>query len=737
MLVLFACVLTVGGKTLVVDQRGGADFKKIGIAVSLAGPGDQIEIHPGIYKEGNMTIDETLALVGEGEVTVKGAGGTVILVEAPGCTISNLIVEGSGGEPAVILETPDNLIRGCHLRDGSVGVRVLASNNTLRDNLIESGVEVDGCTGCRVINNTFRGDEGVVLVDAEENTIQNCTFLSLRGVEIIEGRDNLIERNSFNCPSGALFIERSEENQILGNVVVGKGSGMVLSGSSSNLVADNNLTGCYVGLDLVGSWLNTARENEVGGCKVGIRLKDGEGNSILQNRLEGNEIVGVFLENSSKNEVGSNLLVDNGDGLLLKHSSTDNLVRNNTALYNRYGISLLGSGQNRIRENWMEDNLYNVRVERGSDLLDFSAFLQDVDASNTAGGKPIIYLVGERDIMVEDCGFLALVGCENVSASGLTISNSSAGILLVNSSRCRVVNCTLTQDDMGVSLMKTEGCSIEKNEADNCDTGFGLLSCRGDTLLSNGAENCSATGFQVENSTGIELVDLNSSGNRVGISILDSASCMIRGSRASGNDETGIRLIGSDRCILNGNRVTLNDDGMTLSGSYNCYVLKNNVSSNEGSGIELVHLSGGTVNGNLVLKNKAGIFLQSVQRVHLEGNNLSLNDGYGLRMSYSGDCKVLENELFRNGIGGASLIDCSGNSVYHNSFVDNGNLMLPQNAADNGENSWYRDLPVGGNFWSDHRVVGNPGTVPKEIPSRGTDRYPFQDPGGWKKEVGS
>ncbi len=737
MLVIFACVLTAGGKTLVVDQRGGADFKKIGIAVSLAGPGDQIEIHPGIYREGNMTIDETLALVGEGEVTVKGAGGTVILVEAPGCTISNLIVEGSGSEPAVVLETSDNLIRGCHLRDGSVGVRVLASNNTLRDNLIESGVEVEGCTGCRVINNTFRGDEGVVLVDAEENTIQNCTFFSLRGVEIIEGRDNRIERNSFNCPSGALFIERSEENRILGNAVVGKRSGIVLSGSSSNLVADNNLTGCYVGLDLVGSWLNTARENEVGGCMVGIRLKDGEGNSILQNRLEGNEIVGVFLENSTKNEVGSNLLVDNGDGLLLKRSSTDNLVRNNTALYNRYGISLLGSGQNRLRENWMEDNLYNFRVERGSNLLDFSAFLQDVDASNTAGGKPIIYLVGERDLMVEDCGFLALVGCENVSASGLTISNSSAGILLVNSSRCRVVNCTLTRNEMGVSLMRTEGCSIEKNEADNCETGFGLLSCRGDTLRSNGAENCSASGFQVENSTGLELVDLNSSGNRVGISILDSASCMIRGSRASGNKETGIRLIGSDRCLLNGNRVTLNDDGMTLSGSYNCYVLKNNVSSNEGTGIELVHLSGGTVNGNLVLKNKAGIFLQSAQRVHLEGNNLSLNDGYGLRMSYSGDCKIVENELFRNGIGGASLVDCSGNSVYHNSFVDNGNLMLPQNAADNGENSWYRDLPVGGNFWSDHRVVGNPGTVPKEIPSRGTDRYPFQDPGGWKKEVGS
>jgi hypothetical protein len=28
-------------------------------------------------------------------------------------------------------------------------------------------------------------------------------------------------------------------------------------------------------------------------------------------------------------------------------------------------------------------------------------------------------------------------------------------------------------------------------------------------------------------------------------------------------------------------------------------------------------------------------------------------------------------------------------------------------------------------------VVGDPGSVPRPIPGRGQDRYPFQHPGGW------
>ncbi len=58
--------------------------------------------------------------------------------------------------------------------------------------------------------------------------------------------------------------------------------------------------------------------------------------------------------------------------------------------------------------------------------------------------------------------------------------------------------------------------------------------------------------------------------------------------------------------------------------------------------------------------------------------------------------------------------------------------MLSQNAVDNGNNAWDAGPGEGGNYWSDHAVEGNPGADLKQVPTKGTDRYPFEDPDGWK-----
>ena len=104
-----------------------------------------------------------------------------------------------------------------------------------------------------------------------------------------------------------------------------------------------------------------------------------------------------------------------------------------------------------------------------------------------------------------------------------------------------------------------------------------------------------------------------------------------------------------------------------------------------------------------------------------------MNSRYGLRMSNSVGCNVTENSLSDNQIAGANLVDCTNNFLYHNIFANN----VVQNVADNGKNQWDAGPTIGGNYWSDFAVLGNPGNVPRQIPGKGVDRYPFQDPGGW------
>ena len=126
--------------------------------------------------------------------------------------------------------------------------------------------------------------------------------------------------------------------------------------------------------------------------------------------------------------------------------------------------------------------------------------------------------------------------------------------------------------------------------------------------------------------------------------------------------------------------------------------------------------------------NGQGIYVQSCKKLRIIGNLLRQNSRFGLRMSSTTGGNITENNIYENQIAGINLVDCTDNLLYHNILRDN----LIQNAADNGQNHWDNGPLSGGNYWDDHKVSGNPGDVPRQIPGDGQDRYPFQDPGGWR-----
>jgi parallel beta-helix repeat protein len=97
-------------------------------------------------------------------------------------------------------------------------------------------------------------------------------------------------------------------------------------------------------------------------------------------------------------------------------------------------------------------------------------------------------------------------------------------------------------------------------------------------------------------------------------------------------------------------------------------------------------------------------------------------------MSSTTGGNITENNIYGNQIAGINLVDCTDNILYHNILTDN----RIQNAADNGQNHWDNGPSSGGNYWDDQKVSGNPSNVPRQIPGDGQDRYPFQDPGGWR-----
>ncbi len=681
LLLMGSLLIPAQAATLVVEQgvKGDERINRLGTALAIARPGDEILVKAGVYRE-NLLINQSISIRGEAGALLDGRGRTALFIAAPGCHISNLSIEGCGLEPAVVLQAERSILSGCTLSNGSSGVKVTARDCTVEGSRIASGsyainLSADGAT---VIGNSISG---------------------------------------------------------------GSGKGLQLHDSEGTLIHGNEIVECSMAIEATRVGNCSFEENLLSRSNVGAALLDSRENRLVNNTCQGTRISGIYLEGSTENEIQGNLLKDSGNGLYLK-SSPGNVIQGNLALSNTYGITLKGSEDNVLRDNRMEGNQYNLRVEPGeanqailasSVGLAVTSYIQDIDQSNRADGRPLLYLVDKDECQAEgEYSQVTLVGCRNVTVRGQTIENESSGVLLVNCDGCRVLNCSIRHSETGLSLIDGEGGNLlQGNVAEECITGFWIARSRGETLLDDKAVNCSQYGLRLDKSRDARMDHSAMRNCSIGMYLLDCLSCKVLNCSAWDNQDAGFRLTKSHRIEIQSSKASRNDRGIALSGCNGCTVDGNNASFNRGVGISLEQLTVARLSDNLARGNREGIFLQSAERVEVEGNELRSNERQGLRMSLSKGCNVTENMLIQNGLVGIGLTDCQGCVLIHNVILRNGG-PLGGNAVDNGMNQWDLGPEIGGNYWSDSSVTGNPSSQPKTIPSKGKDSHPFQDPWGWR-----
>lgn len=703
-LLLLALVASCQAKTLVVDPGEFGDAKTLMAAIFLASNGDTIQIQPGNYA--GAIVDRSLNITARGQVIIEGS----LAITASGCRVSDITIKARENDPAVSIASHDNQLIGCTIAGIATGIKVTGENNSIRDCRINSpaGVEIFGANS-DVLHSTISGSTAIRINSTWGGMISGCQISALQGIQ----------------------IEDSLENNVLNNTLSGSGFGVVLTRSQGNNVSYNNFSSGFVSaLDVVDGARNNLTNNYITGGKVGISLRGSQSCNVTGNICEKNERAGIFADGAYQNRLVSNLLSENGNGILLQSCAEDSLI-SNRAYRNVYGISLRGSTKNMLRENVLRENSYNLRIDSGqgqSGSSNHDFFLQDIDSSNLVDDRPVCYMIGKANLMATDqCGFLGLISCKNISAANLTLRNSSVGVLLVNSTKCNIINSSITWAETGCLLQDSLACTISHSQAKDCRIGIGAESSSWCQFAYNQVSNCSAEGFRADNAQGHSLVGCKMQFCRIGMALHGSRLCRIRNCSASENQEDGLQLIKSYNCTILENAASYNDRGIYLAGSNFCYLQANNVSENRVDGLSLQQLVHAIVRNNTAQRNGQGIYVQSSRNLSLAGNILGENSRFGLRMSSSRDCNITENNIYDNRLAGANLVDCAGSLLYHNVFANNG----IQNAADNGQNQWDGGLKAGGNYWSDHPVYGNPADIPRQIPGGGVDRYPFQDPRGW------
>ena len=177
---------------------------------------------------------------------------------------------------------------------------------------------------------------------------------------------------------------------------------------------------------LDGAGFTLERKSNIGNT-AGVVILPGVDEVTIKNLKIKDFVSGITLKGSG-NVVSGCTITDCSTGIGL-NEATGNTISDNKFFNNKGGIQLHNSLNNQFRNNKFE----NSSISTGLD-----GNFNDIDPSNTIDGKPIYYLVNQKNLIISpsgypEIGYLALVNCTGMTVTDLKISGYPAngnGIIL-------------------------------------------------------------------------------------------------------------------------------------------------------------------------------------------------------------------------------------------------------------------------------------------------------------------
>jgi len=429
--------------------------------------------------------------------------------------------------------------------------------------------------------------------------------------------------------------------------------------------------------------------------------------NVTVNNSTTNAYYGIYLNYSSGNTISQSLTTDCYYGIWLESSSNNTIIANSISYSgytdnSRFGIVLDFSNSNRISENnFTHTGLY---VE-GS----FHNAVED----NTINDEPLVYLEGVSNRTVANGGQVVLVECENMTVEGINLSMAFYPIELwgTNNSMISQNNINNTLDGYGVWLANCSNDYIFQNNITRNDDGMWLESCTNIDIHQNNIAANIDDALSLRNCSDISISENNITNSLDEGIYLDTCS----NNTISGNylsDAYGIWLEVSSNNTISGNNVTNCSAGIYLFVSSNNSILENNI-RNSWYDVAITSSSNNTASGNNVADaTNSGFFLSGFSWGNIiSGNNITGNPQ------------------------GLWLFESSGNSIFHNRFVNNGIQAIANSSS---VDVWDDGYPSGGNYWSDYNgtdLHSGPyqnqtgsdgiGDTPYVIDANNTDHYPL------------
>lgn len=334
-LVLVFLLITLTGFARTIKVGASESIKSIKQAIGWAKPGDTVLIRAGIYREGNIILEKSIVLIGEGYP----------------------VLDGENKFETLTVHTRDAVIQGLKFIDIGIG--------SIED---KAAIKILECNNLRILNNKFENAFfGIYLANSSHIWIENNELKSEaeaehqigNGIHLWKCDHITINANKVRGHRDGIYFEFVTNSLITNNYSEGNMRyGLHFMFSNNDEYRDNTFINNGAGVAVMYTtgvkMINNHFLHNWGSSAYGLLLKDIRDSFVSGNEFEENS-VGIFMEGSSRNEIKENTFVRNGYAFKLQASCDDNVISQNNFQQNTFDLVTNGSlVLNRIERNYWD-----------------------------------------------------------------------------------------------------------------------------------------------------------------------------------------------------------------------------------------------------------------------------------------------------------------------------------------------------------------------------------------------
>jgi nitrous oxidase accessory protein len=321
--ILFFITLSSTAYTRIITVGKGQTVNSITKAIQLSKNGDSIQVMPGIYREGSITIKKSITLIGINYPTLDGENKHEnIIISGNNITVKGFIILNSK-------KSSSTDYSGINVIDAT---NIKVENNRILN--AHFAIHLANTTHSSVIGNEIKGQA------VSEQSAGN-------GIHIWKCDNILVKKNNITGHRDGIYFEFVTDSEIRENISeknIRYGLHFMFSHNDKyfNNVFRNNGAGVAVMYTHDVRMENNIFENNWGTASYAILLKDISDSYIINNRFISNSI-GIFMEGGNRIEVKRNEFRSNGWALRVQANCTDNIITQNNFFQNTFDVATNGT----------------------------------------------------------------------------------------------------------------------------------------------------------------------------------------------------------------------------------------------------------------------------------------------------------------------------------------------------------------------------------------------------------